>query len=130
VSLLIAVRNIVAINLLEMQHLKLFVSTSTKLLLLPISLNIFGVFSLVAAFMGYAYSELKTVFFCIFVLLMGLPGILLAFGVTSKGIQNMYSCQPWYFGSMQQWSEKDQNSKNAFKDRYISVNKRINNPMN
>jgi hypothetical protein len=95
-SLLIAIRNIIGVNLIETHNLKAFVKSSTKLLLLPITLNMLGVVSLLIALLCFGYSVLGFNFFIFFLVLLAIPALLLILYVSGAVIKNIFQNQPWY----------------------------------
>ena len=109
--LLIAIRNIVAINLIQTKNMKSFVKSSTKSLLLPISLNMLGVLSLLIALLAYGYSVLGQNFFTFFLIILVIPAVVLLFYVNSAVVKDIYRTQPWYHGNLENWSKLDPKTK-------------------
>ena len=121
--LLIAIRNIVAINLIQTKNMKSFVKSSTKSLLLPISLNMLGVLSLLIALLAYGYSVLGQNFFTFFLLILVIPSVVLLFYVNSTVVKDIYRTQPWYHGKLENWSEMEDGNKEK-KRKIIEKKKR------
>lgn len=111
-SLLIAIRNIIGVNLIETHNLKAFVKSSTKLLLLPITLNMLGVLSLLIALLCFGFSVLGSNFFLFFIVLLALPALFLIFYASGAIIKNIFKNQPWYHKkNLKIWSDLNEEER-------------------
>jgi len=119
--LLIAIRNIVAINLIQVQNLKAFVKSSTKLMLLPISLNMLGVVSLLIALLSYGYSVLGRNFFTFFLAILAIPAVFLLFYASSSVVKIIYNTQPWYRKGIKKWSQLTDDEKKEKKLFFVNI---------
>lgn len=127
-SLLIAIRNIIGVNLIETHNLKAFVKSSTKLLLLPITLNMLGVLSLLIALLCFGFSVLGSNFFLFFIVLLALPALFLIFYASGAIIKNIFKNQPWYHKkNLTKWSKlkEEERKKEIEKINNIKLEKSL-----
>lgn len=96
VALLVAVRNMIAVNLLKPENLRNYVIRSNGILLSPMGFNVIGITSLLIALLALSYRNQGDLFLIIFSMAIVFPGLVCIFGISAVGITHIYEVQPWH----------------------------------
>jgi hypothetical protein len=94
-AVLITTRNLIALNALEPENIKPYLSVAQSVLLLPIRLNFVAVLALFAALNLWAAAQNGFWLWFGFFFLIVCPTVFVFLKYTGAGIIHLYSVQPW-----------------------------------
>ena len=95
-AVLLAVRNILVVQLVKVENIRKFILLVEKELVLPIKLNTYAVMSLVAGFVVYVVDIIGSKLSVILIMVFITPVVMLLFVSISKGIQSLQEVQPFH----------------------------------
>ena len=95
IVLLISIRNIIAVTLVDTSNMFSYIAEAQAELVWPIKFNIGGVVALIISLLCYGYSTFGVKFFLYFLCVLTIPGFLIIFGLSARGIRAIHRVQPW-----------------------------------
>jgi hypothetical protein len=94
-AVLITTRNLIALNALDPENIKPYLSVAQSVLLMPIRLNFVAVLALFAALNLWAVAQNGIWLWLGFFLLIVCPTLFVFLRTTGAGIMHLYTVQPW-----------------------------------
>ena len=96
VSVLMAVRNIIAVNLVKPENIRRYAVMNEKGLTLPVKLNMLAIVAFLGGLISFAFYHYGMFISLPFVVVVVMPCIFGLIYIIAKSIQNLYIVQPWY----------------------------------
>lgn len=98
-AVLVCLRNILAVKIVELQHLHKFTELAHGALLLPNKLNVLAVVSLITGLLSYGFWKFGIYRFMIFMVAAVIPSAATTNFYIVHGLKALYAVQPWDSGA-------------------------------